>query len=171
MHFVDSGEVVLQRVLEDGTLHVLQRARHGLVGEASLQAERYHCDARVVVDARVVRIPRQALLEALRADAAFALRWIGMLNGEVRRLRLQCERLGLRTVEERLLHLLRTEGGAEGLPLGPGLKTLAQQIGVTHEALYRCVSALEKRGRLVRSGGHLCMPADAGEARVPTARA
>lgn len=160
MHFVDEGEVILQRMGEDGEPVVLQRSRHGFVGEASLQSERYHCDALVVADARVLRIPRQSLLDALRSDPAFALRWIAMLNQEVRRLRQQCERLSLNTVEARLLHLVRTEGGASGIPLGSGLKSLAREIGVTHEALYRCVAALEKRGLLSRTEGRLRLRAN-----------
>jgi len=155
MYFVDRGEVLLQRIGEDGDLLVLQRTRHGFVGEASLQTERYHCDAVVAADALLTRIPRQALLDALNSDAAFALRWIGMLNAELRRLRQQCERLGLRTVQARLLHLVRTEGGAGGLGIGSGLKSLALSLGVTHEALYRCVAALERQGRLVRRDGRL----------------
>ncbi|MBN8493706.1 MAG: Crp/Fnr family transcriptional regulator [Burkholderiales bacterium] len=155
MYFVDRGEVLLQRVDEDGDRLVLQRTRHGIVGEASLQSERYHCDAVVAADAVLTRIPRQALLEALQADAAFALRWIGMLNTELRRLRQQCERLGLRTVQARLLHLVRTEGGADGLDTGSGLKVLAHSLGITHEALYRGVAALEQQGQLERRDGRL----------------
>jgi CRP-like cAMP-binding protein len=155
MFFVSDGEVLLHRIGEDGEVVVLQRTRHGFVGEASLQADRYHCDAVVVADAIVTRIPRQALLSELTADAAFALRWIGMLNKEVRRLRQQCERLSLNTVEARLMHLIRTEGDDAGLPTGSGLKTLAREIGVSHEALYRCVAALERRGLVARSEGRL----------------
>jgi|JI9StandDraft_2_1071091.scaffolds.fasta_scaffold14658_1 CRP-like cAMP-binding protein len=155
MHFVSDGEVVLQRMGEDGELVVLQRTRHGFIGEASLHAERYHCDAVVVANAQVARVPRQALRDALRADAGFALRWIGMLNQEVRRLRQQCERLSLKTVEARLLHWLRTDDATSGLSPSGGLKALAQELGVTHEALYRCVAALEKRGVVKRNDGRL----------------
>lgn len=159
MYYVGRGEVLLQRVGEDGELLVLQRTRQGFVGEASLQTERYHCDAVVSADAELTRIPRQALLGALHADAAFALRWIGMLNAELRRLRQQCERLGLRTVQARLLHLIRTEGDAAGLDTGSGLKTLAHGLGITHEALYRAVATLERQGRLRRCDGRLQLQA------------
>ncbi len=97
-------------------------------------ALRVHCVRRH--DARGALLFETGLrLAALTSDAAFALRWIGMLNREVRRLRQQCERLSLNTVEARLLHLLRTEGDASGVPVGSGLKTLAPEIGVSHEAL------------------------------------
>lgn len=162
MYFVSDGEVVLQRIGEDGEVVLLQRSRRGFVGEASLHADRYHCDAVVVADADVTRMPRQALLGALTTDGAFALRWIGMLNKELRRLRQQCERLSLNTVEARLLHLIRTEGDAAGLPTGAGLKSLAREIGVTHEALYRCVAALERQGRVTRAEGRLCLHAAPG---------
>jgi CRP-like cAMP-binding protein len=170
MHFVDTGEVVLQRIGEGGDVVVLQRTRHGFVGEASLHAERYHCDAVVVAPARVIRIPRQALSHALRSDAEFSLGWIAMLNQEVRRLRQQCERLSLVTVEARLLHLLRTEGGAAGLSIGVGLKMLAREIGVSHEALYRCVSALEKRGSIERTEGRLRLRVVEAKARQRATR-
>jgi len=98
----------------------------------------------------VTRIPVRAPLAGLKGDPAFSLRWIGMLNREVRRLRLQCERLSLKTVEARLMHLLETESGESGVPTRAGLKSIAREIGVTHEALYRCVARLEKRGLLYR---------------------
>jgi CRP-like cAMP-binding protein len=159
MHFVSDGEVILQRSGEDGQIVVLQRARHGFIAEASLQSDHYHCDPVAAIDAHVTAIPRPALLAALTSDAAFALRWITMLNQEVRRLRQQCERLSLHTVEARLLHLIRTEGDVSGLPIGAGLKTLASEIGVTHEALYRCVTALEQRGLVIRTEGRLALRA------------
>lgn len=164
MHYVGEGEVVLERVSDDGELVVLQRMRHGFVGEASLQSDRYHCDAVVVADAVVTLIPRQALLDALKSEVNFALRWIGMLHQELRRQRQHCERLSLNTVEARLLHLVRSEGGPSGLPTGSGLKTVAREIGVSHEALYRCVAALEKRKLVIRTDGRLCLRVSVGAA-------
>jgi CRP-like cAMP-binding protein len=167
MHYADDGEVALHRLGEDGEVVVLQRVQRGFVGEASLEAERYHCDAVVLATARVARMPLQALQQALKSDTAFAMRWIAMLNREMRRLRQQCERLSLNTVQARLLHLVRTEGGAAGLPLGAGLKSLAREIGVSHEALYRCVAALERRGIVTRTGSPAHLQLVPAPLRIP----
>ena len=57
------------------------------MSEASLKVARYHCDALAIIDTTVVKVPIRALAAELDRDPAFASRWIGMLNGEVRRLR------------------------------------------------------------------------------------
>lgn len=155
MFFVDRGEVVLERPGLNGEHTVLQRARRGFVGEASLQYTSYHCDARVLADARVTRVPVTAMREALASDPAFAMRWVAMLNAELRRLRLQCERLALSRVQDRVLHLLETEGERGRYAVPSGLKSLAGELGVTHEALYRALAALEKANRLARDDGAL----------------
>jgi CTP-dependent riboflavin kinase len=80
-----------------------------------------------------------------------------MLNKEVKRLRLQCERLSLTKVQDRFVHLLETEGDQGCFPIGAGIKSLASELGVTHEALYRCISAMEKLGILTRNTTHMCL--------------
>lgn len=150
MLYVTCGEVVLQRLGRQGAIVVLQRTRRGFIGEASLDSVRYHCDALVTMSGETVAIPLVAIKQALAADSGFAGRWIAMLNQEVKRLRAQCERLSMKGVKERLLHLIETEGSEGRLPLGGGLKSMASELGVTHEALYRAVAELEKIGALRR---------------------
>lgn len=151
MFFVVEGEVTLERLSQQGDPVVLQRTRHGFVSEASLQSAKYHCDARAVANSNVVQIPIQALAEALQQDADFSARWISMLNQEVKRLRLQCERLSLKSVKERVRHLILTEGREGTYAVDAGLKSLASQLGVTHEALYRTLASLEKDGEIQRA--------------------
>jgi CRP/FNR family transcriptional regulator, dissimilatory nitrate respiration regulator len=155
MFYVAGGEVVLQRLGSHGENVVLQRARQGFVAEASLQSARYHCDAVATASSDLVSIPIEPIKHALRVDPAFAMRWIGMLNRELVRLRLQCERLSIKGVRDRLLHLIETEGQGGRLPLGAGLKSMASELGVTHEALYRTVAELEKQGLLHREDGQI----------------
>jgi len=168
MLFVTRGEVALQRLGRQGESVVLQRARHGFVGEASLESARYHCDAVVTISGEVVAIPIEPIKQALASDSGFGSRWIAMLNQEVKRLRAQCERLSLRGVKERLLHLIATDGKEGRLPLGSGLKSMAAELGVTHEALYRAVAELEKNGVLRRQEEFLVVAPLAGTlASVP----
>jgi len=156
MFYVDSGEVVLQRLGTQGENIVLQRARQCFVAEASLQSSNYHCDAVVTVSGDLVAVPIEPIRLALLADPAFAMRWMGMLNKELKRLRAQCERLSLKGVRDRLMHLIESEGQCGRLPLGAGLKSMALELGVSHEALYRTVAEMEKQGLLRREAGQIC---------------
>ena len=151
MYFVLEGEVVLERHGQNGEVANLQRCQAGFVGEASLTSAAYHCDARTTAPSEIVRIPIRALRQALKHDYGFAERWIQMLSSEVRRLRLQNERLSLPKVQSRILHLIETEGHDGRYTLGCSLKQLAKQLAVTHEALYRSLAQLEKTGQILRT--------------------
>lgn len=164
MHFVVGGEIVLERIGVSGDPVVLQRVRQGFVAEASLQSASYHCDAVVTSPGWAIAVPIDPLKAELATDSAFALRWIRMLNAEVRRQRTQCERMSLKGVDERLLHLVETEGVDGRLPIASGLKSLATELAVSHEALYRAVAALEKRGVIVRESGVLMLVRAIGHA-------
>lgn len=157
MYYVISGEITLERTGLQGEPVVLQRTRQGFVSEASLKSAKYHCDALAIVDTTVVKIPIQDLSAELERDPAFAGKWISMLNGEVRRLRLHCERLSLKSVKDRVLHLINTEGHEGSYTAATGLKSLAGGLGVTHEALYRTLAALEKDKIIHRKDGVLSL--------------
>ena len=155
MFYVVAGEVTLERNGHHGEPVVLQRTRHGFVSEASLKVPRYHCDAIAITDTAVIKVPVKAITQALDQDPAFANRWISMLNGEVRRLRLHLERLSMKSIRERIIHLIETEGHGGVYDIPSGLKTLAGELGVTHEALYRSIAQLEATGILRRDDHRL----------------
>jgi CRP/FNR family transcriptional regulator, dissimilatory nitrate respiration regulator len=155
MFYISSGEVVLQRTSAQGDSFVLQRVRQGFVAEASLEATSYHCDAMVTCAGEHFSIPIELIRAALLNDAAFALRWISTLNQELKRLRAQCERLSLKGVRARLLHLIEAEGKNGRLALTTSVKSLASELAVTHEALYRTMTELENQGVLRRANGYL----------------
>jgi len=157
MFFVSAGEVVLERHSVEGQQACLQRCQSGFVGEASLTSIRYHCDGRTTLGTQVTKVPIPALRKALKNDAAFAERWIAMLSREVLRLRLQNERLSLPKVQDRLLHLIETEGTDGRYSLTCSVKDLAKQLAVTHEALYRAITRLVELGCIERGNGILAM--------------
>ncbi|WP_156775486.1 Crp/Fnr family transcriptional regulator [Hydrogenophaga sp. RAC07] len=158
MYFVVVGEIVQERTGEQGHALVLQRVRQGFLAEASLQSVSYHCDAVVTAPGQAVELPIEPLRVELAADSDFALRWIGMLNAEVRRLRAQCERMSLKGVNERLLHMIETEGVDGRLRTASGLKSLATELAVSHEALYRALAGLKKAGVIFREPGCIALP-------------
>jgi CRP-like cAMP-binding protein len=157
MFYVIAGEVTLERTGLQGEPVVLQRTRLGFVSEASLKVAKYHCDALAITDTNVIKVPAKELAAALDRDPDFASRWISMLNAEVKRLRLHCERLSMKSLKDRVLHLINTEGMNGEYKVNTGLKSLAGELGVTHEALYRTLATLEKTKVIRREEGLLAV--------------
>lgn len=154
LYGVVAGEIRLVRRTAPGDEIVLQRARRGILAEASVDQPRYHCDAVVTAAAEIAALPLPVLREALEGEE-FSRRWISHLAGELRRSRAMCERLSLRTAAERIVHYVETEGRDGECVLGMTRKALAAELGLTHEALYRALARLAAEGVLeVGDGPH-----------------
>ena len=147
MFFIVSGEAVLTRISSHGEPTTLQRCKGGFVSEASLLVDAYHCDAIATHNGQAITLPIKSLREAL-ADSKFSMKWVQLLSKEIMRLRTQSERLGLKDIRSKLIHLIETEGKQGVLKLQSDFKSIASEIGVTHEALYRAIATLEKEGFL-----------------------
>jgi hypothetical protein len=147
MFFIVSGETVLTRISSHGEPTILQRCKGGFVSEASLLVDAYHCDAIATHNGQAITLPIKSLRDAL-ADSKFSMKWVQLLSKEIMRLRTQSERLGLKGIRSKLIHLIETEGKQGVLKLQSDFKSIASEIGVTHEALYRTIATLEKEGFL-----------------------
>ena len=151
VYVVLEGSVRLVRHQVNGAAVVLQRAQaNQLLAEASLFAARYHCDALSEHGARLARIPKRRILEAQREDAGWLADLAAHLAGEVQRARARAELLSLRTVGERLAAWKTLHG--ELPPRGRWID-VAQEIGVTPEALYRELSRTQADGKSDDDGG------------------
>lgn len=159
MYFVVSGEVHLVRSSLTGDHVVLQRAQRGFLAEASLDQQRYHCDAIAIRPSELLAIPRKAFHDAL-ADATFASVWMAHLAGELRRVRAQAERLTLKTAEARIIHYVETEGDSGRIALNTSKKDWAGELGLTHEALYRALARMERSGQVRVDAKTLTISAD-----------
>ena len=154
MFFIVSGEAVLTRISSHGEPTTLQRCKGGFVSEASLLVDAYHCDAIATHNGQAITLPIKSLREAL-ADSKFSMKWVQLLSKEIMRLRTQSERLGLKDIRSKLIHLIETEGKQGVLKLQSDFKSIASEIGVTHEALYRAIATLEKEGFLEKNPNSL----------------
>ena len=154
MYFVLTGDVRLVRQSRTGKEIVLQRAREGIVAEASLDQPAYHCDALAGTTTSVLRIPCEVIRQTLK-DEGFATAWRGELSRELRRLRAQCERLSLNSAEDRIRHYVETEGENGVLTLTQSKKQWAAELGLTHEAVYRSLAQMERSGSIHIEGNKI----------------
>ena len=155
MYVIERGALRLQRHLADGRLVPVSRAAAGeTVAEASLFADCYHCDCLADGAAAVSAYPRAGVLAALRAAPDQALALLRHLAGQVQALRGRVEVLTLHGAEPRILAWLAARADpADGRwTLDRTWKAVADEIGLTHEALYRALARLERDGRIARRG-------------------
>ncbi len=154
MYYVLFGEIRLLRQSRAGVEIVLQRARQGFLAEASLDQRAYHCDAVAAAPSAVLAIPRKAFIDALAVES-FRTGWIAHLARELRKVRAQAERLSLKTARDRIVHYIETEGESGSLTLSQSKKDWAGALGLTHEALYRALSEMQRLGLLTVNGATL----------------
>ena len=157
---VVAGRVRLARVDRAGREIVLHVAGPGAtIAEASLFASRYHCDAIASTDAVVRIYPKTAVLAAFAQDRAAAQAFTATLARQVMSLRTRIEQRNIRSARERVRHYLGVNVGADGrtVELTGTLKDLAAELGLTHEALYRTLAALERSGQIKRGKGTIVL--------------
>lgn len=152
---VAGGCVRLERPSADGrpvTVHVASAG--GLFAEAALFSDTYHCDAVAERASEVVVYPKRALLLTLRAHPDLALALTATLAHQLRATRAALEVVRLKTARERVLAFLALAptDNAGLITLTRPLTLVANEIGLTHEALYRTLRTLHTEGAVERVG-------------------
>ncbi|WP_170470164.1 Crp/Fnr family transcriptional regulator [Ruegeria arenilitoris] len=134
---VRKGRIFLRRALQDGGLLTLHTANAGdLVAEASLFAERYHCDAITDMSTTVFFLPRDELMTHLEDAASsnhLSIRAFERTARDLQVLRTRIEIMRLRKVKDRLDAYLELYDSPEE---GEWVR-VADWIGVSPPALYR----------------------------------
>lgn len=155
-----TGRVQLLRVDNSGREVVLHVAGPGeTIAEASLFSPVYHCDAVASTPAVVRLYPKKTMLDAFARDPQAAQTFTAMLARQVMKLRARLEQRNIRSARERIRHYLALNAGADGrtVALYGTLKELAAELGLTHEALYRSLAALERSGEIKRTKGKIIL--------------
>ncbi|MDP2296043.1 MAG: Crp/Fnr family transcriptional regulator [Pseudolabrys sp.] len=155
-----AGRVRLARVDRAGHEIVLHVAGPGdTIAEASLFSPHYHCDAIASTDAVVRIYPKQAVLAAFDSDMKAAQAFSATLARQVMGLRTRIEQRNIRSARERVRNYLALNAGADGrtVTLTGTLKDVAAELGLTHEAFYRTLAALERAGDIRRAAGKITL--------------
>jgi len=157
---IESGRLRLERHTVDSRRVVLHTAGAGeLLAEAALFSAVYHCDAVADTPSRVRTYPKRDLLAAFRADPGIAEAFMALLARRLQALRARLAERDIRSARARLLHHVALCAGADGrtMALEGTLVDLAAEIGLTPEALYRTLAALEREGAVGRTRGAIAL--------------
>jgi CRP-like cAMP-binding protein len=160
LYEVVAGRVRLARVDREGHESVLYVAGAGeTIAEASLFSSVYHCDAVASSEARVRLYPKAAVLAAFAKDRKAGETFTAALARQVMSLRTRLAQRNIRSARERVRHFLALNAGADGrsVVLAGTLKDVAAEIGLTHEAFYRMLAALERAGEIKRTRGRITL--------------
>jgi CRP/FNR family transcriptional regulator, dissimilatory nitrate respiration regulator len=151
---VIAGRVRLARFDRSGREIVLHVAVPGeTLAEASLFSPQYHCDAIANTDAIVRVYPKRQVLAAFEESPKAARAFTETLAHQVMSLRARIEQRNIRSARERVRHFLMLNVGPDRRTVElRRTKDLAAEIGLTHEALYRTLAALERSGEIKRKG-------------------
>lgn len=154
-----SGRVRLTRTTAAGAEVAMHTVRPGeLFAEASMFSRHYHCDAIALCASEVLCYRKADLMQALRQDPDALWAFAGELAHRVQTLRARLELQRIRAAPERVLQALRLRCDVAGRwPIDGTLKNLAEEIGLTHEALYRALAQLERDGAITRSAQEIAL--------------
>lgn len=161
LYLVTKGRVRLSRVLARGTEIALVRASGGaILAEASVFSTRYHCDAIAETPSTLRRFAMREVLALLETQPDAAIAYGAYLARQLMELRTTVEVRAIRRADDRLLAWLRL--GATGKPptfdSQGAWPSVARQIGLTPETLYRALATLERTGRIKRDGRRVVLP-------------
>jgi CRP-like cAMP-binding protein len=151
---VEQGQLrMIRHTLKDepAVLHIAGPGE--LFAEAALFATAYHCDAVAAADSRVRVYPKRLMLAAFRRNPDLAERFMAILARQTQVLRARLHGRNIRSARERVLHHLALMTGPDGrtVSLRGTVKDLAGEIGLTHEALYRTLAALQRQDLIART--------------------
>ncbi|MCD7059688.1 Crp/Fnr family transcriptional regulator [Pelagibacterium xiamenense] len=124
---------------------IIHRAETGdTLVEPCLFAPSYQCDCTALTAARIVFLRKQAVIDLLASRPDFALSYIKTLAAQVDALRARLELRNIKSARDRVLAALMLIGQTRTV------SAFASEIGLTHEATFRALSALVAEGRAVR---------------------
>ena len=146
---LERGRLTLR---QDGvTLH---RSEPGeLLAPDSLFTSHHDCDVVAETAVTLEVFPKAAVLLHLSAHPSIALAFAAHLARRLQASNQRLELICLKTAPERIMAYLTLLGaGTDAIRLDKSLMAVADELGLTHEALYRALAKLARENRLERPG-------------------
>ncbi|MGI8991845.1 MAG: Crp/Fnr family transcriptional regulator [Bryobacteraceae bacterium] len=157
---VERGRLQLLSYTSGGKPVPLYVIRAGeCVSEAALFAQSYCGDVVAEVASRLSVFPKGPLLAAFHGDPAISREFMVSLTRRFNLIRHRLELRNVQSARERVLqHLVASAApGQSRMILDRPLKSVADDIGLTHECFYRTLAQLEKEGIVARKKGYVSL--------------
>jgi CRP-like cAMP-binding protein len=155
LFFVHTGRVRLLRHTATGHTMSLHVASSGdLFAEGSLFSDVYHCDAIADIASEIFFLHKENLRLQLQVDPALAMLFLERVTQQLHRARSLAELRNVRSAEARTLQHLRMllASGETQVRFERPLSLVATELGLSHEAYYRCLAKLARAGLIERDG-------------------
>lgn len=149
------GSVRIVAYPDDGKPLVLYRAIPGEVFSADhLLEDRHRYSAIAMEETTVASICRNVLIQELKKSPDNFHRYLDCLCRRFHQLRTNFERIAIPEAKARVLHLLQCLASSQErwqrIELRGKIKSYADDLNLTHEAVYRALRKLESEGSIVR---------------------
>ncbi len=157
---LESGRIRMSRNMADGKTVTFYVANPGqLFAEASLFSENYHCEAVAEERSTVTIYSKSDFLTALRKNENCAFHFMEHLAQQLQKQRAHVELMHIKSAPDRLLAYFHSKLSSRELELNieSTWKAVAAEINLTHEAVYRALSKLEKARVITRNGRRICL--------------
>lgn len=154
MFAVESGQIRLASYTKNGQAinHYIVRLGESFA-EAALFQTVYDCVAIAVIPSRVAIFPKQPLLEALRQQPSLSEAFMAQLASRFHQTKILLELRSIRSARDRVLRYLQltAQPDQKTVNLEYPLKDIAEDLGITPEALSRALAKLESEGAIART--------------------
>jgi len=181
LYFIEDGLIKLTRTNGSGGRIILAICGPGqMIGEELLSSEmpNYYCEAEILAQATLLRIPRESMLKIIAGSSEVATAVINFLLERKIALSQKVELLCLHDVEYRILYylaelsnLVKPHEDGEGYQLPITQLELADMIGATRETTSTTLNQLERRGLVKLSRRLLTVPSPVTLRSAATQRA
>ena len=155
---IRSGRMRMVRHLASGDRVTIHTGRAGqLFAEGALFSDIYQCDAVAAEAVEIHAYAKAPMLAAIRPSPEILLLLLERVTAQLHQTRTMLELRNVRSAQERvLLHLqLSASRTAGDVAFDRPLIEVASEIGLTQEAYYRALAALQEKGRIARDGRHI----------------
>jgi CRP-like cAMP-binding protein len=149
-----SGRIQLVNYTEDGQqVHHYNVKAGESFAEVALFNDVYVCTAIANTSSQVLVLPKQPFLMALRQHPDLAETFMARLAHRLHESKILLELRSIRSAQKRVMHYLQSNVQSDGITvtIDRPLKEIAEDLGLTPEALSRALTQLHQGGKINRS--------------------